>query len=318
MSGLLPVEQGDREQDARNLIAFQKTYKSKKIFQQLDFPLACSKSGNAFCCRVRWNGQHLAGKSHPLYNPPENGGIMSALLCFPAVSSLLTSIKDRYTDKNDDRGLDLIFQGKYRQVQMRYVADGKMMAQAHSDLSRLQKLIDDGILPINHDAFDCILYQRGLEWFATAELPLILAPYEDGSKVAGEIVEFVINTIVEFHSVDTEKHFWGKVASVNYINYREQENYKVWHALLGMMGSFRTQLLFAYFSIGKDSVTHCGDSEDDSDANLKDLALLYPDLPGLVRKVLIKNRPGHLGNRGRTTDRGVAEVCRFYEVSSPR
>ena len=44
-------------------------------------------------------------------------------------------------------------------------------------------------------------------------------------------------------------------------------------------------MLFAYFSVGEDAVTLCGDNEDDSNSNLKDLALLYPDLPGLVRKV---------------------------------
>ena len=265
-------------------------WKKKRAFDNLPFALACSKSSTTWCCRIGWDGQHGSQPQHPDYMPVEGDTKLSELLCFPVSNCILAAVKARCCN-DDNRSLDDIFREKFQQLNTRYLKnedDARDTAppQTHSHLSRLQELMDNGVFPINQNAFDCILYQREREWFPTRELAIVL-DFDDanGKKVAEGIVGFVIETIIAWYSVDPEERFWKKVLNDSLPDGGNWETYKSWHTLLQMMGYFRFWLLQSYFAIDDTTILPCGDDEGESNVDLKDLALCYPYLDNLVQRV---------------------------------
>jgi hypothetical protein len=216
-----------------------KRWKKPMAFQNVPFPLACIKSSVSWCCRVGWIGQHDKDSTHDEYKPREVSGLLSHLVCFPAMNCVVAAVKARKYDDNENRDLDVIFHEKFQGLNPRYLYDNpdKPLPRTHADLSHLQQLIDGGILPVKPNAFDCILYQREREWFSTRELALTFDP-NHGGLVGHRIVEFIIESILQWHRVDPEERYWKQVLAPGYSHKgcSDYKCYKAWHMLLEMVG----------------------------------------------------------------------------------
>ena len=150
---------------------------------------------------------------HPDYKPIEPDSQLSELCCFPIANCVLAAVKARYVNNDRNRSLDELFREKFLQLKTRYLhedAVDKTPPQTDSDLSLLQDLIDNSVLHIHQDAFDCILYQREREWFPTNELALILDP-SAGTVEANKIVRYIVDTIVDWYKVDPKRRFWDRI-----------------------------------------------------------------------------------------------------------
>ena len=267
-----------------------KAFKKNTAFDNVPVPVACLKSSVTWCCRVGWSGQCDAGPAHPEYKPREFSGDMSCLICFQVMNCVLAAVKARKYNDDETRDLDLVFEEKFQDIRPRYLHDNpnKPMPRTHLDLRGLQLLVDGGVLPINESAFDCILYKREWEWFPTRELTLTYHPYHDADRAMGDrIVDFIIQSILQWHRADPDKRYWDQVLAPGYGDkgYADYEYFRAWHALLKAVSEFRPGLIYAFVGIDEyNQVSLCAD-EGDSNADLKDLALCYPGLPKIVTTV---------------------------------
>lgn len=256
----------------------------KEVFEGLPFALACSKSTLSWCCRVGWDGQHACSSDHPDYKPDELDPKFTELLCFPVANCILAAIKTRFCE-GDSHSLDQLFRDKFLQFKTRYLKKDRDLPPppAYSDLTHLQTLIDDGVLRINKESFDCILYQREREWFPTRELAVVLDVDHANGKIAGrKIVNFVIETITAWYRKNPQERYWEKVFEDS-CSHREEHT--AWRTLLHMMGELRFHLLDSYFFMSNTTIDPCDIDEGASNVGLKDLALYFPHFVDLVETV---------------------------------
>ena len=148
------------------------TFNRKRVFNNLAFPVVCTKSSVTHTFRVSWDGHKGVTDSQDSRYHPEWPN-MSDEIGFPSMASLVVAA-NAYVHSDKARSLGELYIQQYRSIDTRYPykehgAKKQMKVPHYQQLEALQNLIS-GAANLNANAFNCVLLSRKDEWFLTTEL----------------------------------------------------------------------------------------------------------------------------------------------------
>ena len=276
-------------------------------FDDVNFPVVCSKLSLANCFRLSWDGHHSVGVDDVRF-APEDKDDMSEPVGFPIICSLMVAVKARYIDRTSQRALGDIFVDQYLSIHRRYVSPYPISVDPtpHHKLDILQRILDSGVVRPKAEAFDCLLYQRNNEWFTTAELEASLYPSgKEAAELAKVIAKFVSQQVLEWHSMNKPEYMEPIDASEF-----------AWLRLSQAMGIHcRLLAAFTITSLGTSTgeTIRILDGEEVNEHGLlfRDWATACEILPGIVDKVVAYIQD----NEGKTLwdYAGIDELAGFEE-----
>lgn len=183
------------------------------------------------------------------------------------MSCVVTAVKS-FVDGGYNGVLDDLFAEQYRNFKTVFLSAQMDSPSAHSDLSRLQALVEKKKLHINEDAYDCELFKRQNLWFLTTERPLRLVEGDD--LIAESLVTFVVDTVKNWHEQNPDM-------------LQERDGSKLaWKQLLTIFGRFQFKLKILYLEYGQDEKSL---ALTDDGIPLETFAVSCGDMPQCLQSV---------------------------------
>ena len=212
-----------------------KKFKRKKVFtHDIKIPIACDTNDFTWAFRIGFEGQDEDD------HDDTNFTRMSFPIGDAVVSCVLTAVKS-FVNGGYNGNLDELFVEQYRSFKTGFLGSQIDSPSPHSDLSRLQTLLEKKVLNINESAYDCELFKRRNLWFLTTERPLGLVEGDD--LIAESLVTFVVDTVRNWHQQNPD-------------SLQEQDDSKeAWKQLLITFGRFQFKLKTLYLEYGQDEKT---------------------------------------------------------------
>lgn len=209
-----------------------KKFKRKKVFtHHIKIPIVCDTNDFTWAFRIGFEGQ--VEDDHD----DTNFSQMSYPIGDAVVSCVLTALKS-FVDGGYNGSLDDLFAKQYRTFKTGFLGAQIDRPCPHSDLSRLQALVEKKILNINEHAYDCELFKRKNLWFLTTERPLGLVEGDD--SIAKSLVTFVVDTVRNWHEQNPD-------------SLQERDDSKeAWKQLLTTFGRVQFKLKTLYLEFGHD------------------------------------------------------------------
>jgi hypothetical protein len=183
-------------------------------------PFACENADATWTFRVGAPGDHL--------DPPNDEDALSRSFGDTVVCSVLAAAKDFFDNGLTGTNLDSLFLETFAGLNAHYLDRGapeNHLPNPKANLDRLQALMQQGLLALNHATFDCSLFARHNQWFLTRSRTSPPAFAEVSEELSAILLDYVVVSMRAWHySHRNDQHRFELCAE------------KFWSRLSGLLG----------------------------------------------------------------------------------
>jgi hypothetical protein len=254
---------------------FTKEFRTMVFQQNKTVPVACDQNEATWAFRIGFQGQHETTASWE--NETDNLRMSRPVGDSVACSFLVAAKKFAAQDASHLQRLDMdtLFRQEYLLLHTSLL-QGNHSLLPHSSLTKIEDLINSGVLVPNERVFDVPFFTNRREWFLTMERVVCLTS-EDGEN-ADEIIRFVVDSIVGWYEDNSDR-----------IGSDDVDCSSQWRILLSVMGPFRQDL--KKIQLISEDDEHL--SESTQGLELEVWASACGILPTVLAKVQSKIRTGY-------------------------
>lgn len=235
--------------------AFNSKY-LKKMFSNATAPIVCDRNEEVWGFQIGSMGEHK-----------RKGSLSGLSLCFgdSIISCVVLALRSFARDGSSS--LDTYFSVEYEAMNASRLSVEANL-RPHSRLSRLEKLVREGIITVNVDEIDgCEMFRRRDEWFLSLEKPLQIS--DANSEFATRLIEHVVSRVIEWHTNNPNSTTTFK------------ESAEALDMILSILGNHRSSLLRIRLEVDEDNVI----TKDDEGTEFVSWAISSQVIPKCLEEV---------------------------------